>query len=286
MPERTRERCDTPEAPNHGICYSHAQDVRGKRTRVKLGSGRGLRARRVMHVTKVVRALRERAGLSMEQAAKLAGWKARSGWQRYEDERLFTKRYLPVEIAERIAKALVGRGNPQVTVEDIMALTGPKGLSYAASPPGFRQVRVIGLVEAGVWREAVELAPEDQEVFPMPVMAGFESAEVFGLRVNGPSMNKLFADGSIACCARVPGAEPMLDDIVVVVARRGPLYETTLKQLGKDRRGRTALYPRSTDPRFQAPVYPDEVGAESVEIIGVVIGKFEPIPAGVRGKRR
>jgi SOS-response transcriptional repressor LexA len=285
MPERTRERCDTPEAPNHGLCYSHALDVRGKRTRVKLGSGRGLRARRVMHVTKVVRALRERAGLSMEQAAKAAGWRARSGWQRYEDDRLFTKRYLPVEIAERMIRALAGKGNPQINPEDIMALTAPKGLPYANTPPGFRQVRVIGVVEAGVWREAVELPSDDQEVFPMPAMVGYENIEVFALRVSGNSMNKIFPDGSIAFFVRVPDAEPVHDDVVVVTCKRGSLYETTLKQLGRDKRGRAALFPRSTDPRYTDPVYPDEAGGDSVEIIGVAIAKHEPIPSGVRGKR-
>lgn len=286
MPERSRERPDTSEARDDGLCYVHTQRVRGKRTPVKLGSGRVLRAKRPMNVTKAVRALRERSGLSMEQAARAAGWRARSGWQRYEDEQLFTKRYLPVEIAERIARALVGRGNPQVTPEEIMALTGPRVLTYTNSGHGFRQVRVIGLVEAGVWREAVELPSEDQEVFPMPALAGYENIEVFGLRVSGPSMNKIFPDGSIAYFVRVPDAEPMVDDIVVVVAKRGPLYETTLKQMGRDKRGRVALYPRSTDPRFHDPVFPDEAGADEVSVIGVAVGKYEPIPAGVRGKRR
>lgn len=286
MPERTRERCNSPEAANDSVCYSHARNVRFPRTPVKLGSERALRAKRAMSVTKAVQALRERADISMEDAARAAGWRAKSSWQRYEDEQLFTKRYLPVEIAERMIRALAGQGSPQVTPEDIMALTGPRVLSYAHSGSGFRQVRVIGLVEAGVWREAVELPSEDQEVFPMPAMAGYENMEVFGLRVSGPSMNKVFPDGSIAYFVRVPDVEPMVDDMVVVVAKRGPLYETTLKQMGRDKRGRIALYPRSTDPRFQSPVYPEDAGADEVSVIGVAIAKHEPIPSGVRGKRR
>lgn len=286
MPERARKRCNAPEALDDGLCYSHVQNVRFPRTVVKLGNVRVVRAKKPMSVTKAVRALRERAGLSMEQAARAAGWKAKSGWQRYEDDRYFTKRYLPVEIAERMAKALAGLGSPQVSVEEVMALTAPKVLPYVSAAAGFRQVRVVGAVEAGVWREAVELPPEDQEVFPMPVLAGFESVEVFGLRVSGPSMNKIFPDGSIAYFVKVPDVEPMVDDVVVVVAKRGPLYETTLKQMARDRRGRVALYPRSTDPRFQSPVYPEDSGADEVSVIGVAIGKYEPIHSGVRRKRR
>lgn len=42
--------------------------------------------------------------------------------------------------------------------------------------------------------------------------------------------------------------------------------------------GAQALFPRSSDPRHQTPIRPGSVGAETVQIIGVVVGKFEAMP--------
>jgi hypothetical protein len=95
-------------------------------------------------------------------------------------------------------------------------------------------------------------------------------------------MNTVYPEGSIAFFVKPEVLVPADGHIVVVVSRRGDLYETTLKELGRDSKGKPALFPRSTDPRHQTPIYPAKVGAESVEVIGVAVGKFEMLTGPAR----
>jgi transcriptional regulator with XRE-family HTH domain len=69
-------------------------------------------------------ALRNRAGLSMAAVAKALGMANASSYQRYEDPTLFTKKYLPLELAEKLAEVLGGYGDPPIQVAEVMALAG------------------------------------------------------------------------------------------------------------------------------------------------------------------
>jgi transcriptional regulator with XRE-family HTH domain len=69
-------------------------------------------------------ALRNRAGLSMAAVAKALGMANASSYQRYEDPAIFTKKYLPLELAERLAEVLGGYGDPPIQVAEVMALAG------------------------------------------------------------------------------------------------------------------------------------------------------------------
>lgn len=231
-----------------------------------------------MSVTGKLRALRERSGLSMAEIAKRSGWRQASSYQRYEDDRLFTQPYLPIRIAEKLKRALVGRGSPPITVDEVMELTGVTVLRSRLDGNRRDQVEVIAVVEAGAWREAIELPPEEREYYPLPPLPGLERTPIYGLRVRGSSMNLIFPDNSIVYFAKVEDYPAVEGCYVVVAAQRGDLYETTLKQLGRDSRGKAALLPRSDDPRYQKPIYPNGTGAESVKIIGVVVGVFQQIP--------
>lgn len=238
----------------------------------------------VMSLTDKIRALRLRTGLTMADAAKRGGWKQPSSYHRYEDSTRFRKKWLPMDVADRLIKAFVGLGSPQVSTEDILALTQPQGARSFRGVNKTRVVEIIAVVEAGVWREAVELPKEDRQSFPMPDFPGFDGIQVFGLQVRGSSMNLIYPEGSIAFFVRPEDLAPVDGHTVVVVAKRGDLYETTLKELGRDKRGRVALFPRSSDPRHQTPIFPNKVGADSVEIIGVAIGKFELMPSPSRAR--
>lgn len=230
---------------------------------------------RLMNLPGQIKALRERAGLSMAEAAKRGGWRSASSYQRYEDPERFRRAFLPMDVAERLIKAFAGRGSPQITRVELLALTQPLGAPSVTAVSGHRTIEVIAVVEAGIWREAVEIPEDERQTLPRPHLPGFEHAEVFALEVRGQSMNSVYADGSIAYFVKPEVLTPIDGHIVVVVSRRGDLYETTLKELGRDQRNRVALLPRSSDPRHQTPIYPSKTGAESVEIIGVAIGKFE-----------
>jgi len=237
-----------------------------------------------MALPDTIKELRERAGLSMAGAAKLGGWSSASSYQRYEDPTRFRRAFLPMDIAQRLIKAFVGKGSPQIEARELLALTQPLGAPSVTAASEAKFIEVIAVVEAGVWREAVELPVEDRKQIPAPYLPGFEDADVFALQVRGQSMNMVYPEGSIAFFVRPEDLTPAEGHIVVVVSKRGDLYETTLKELGRDNKGKVALYPRSTDPRHQTPIYPNKVGAESVEVIGVAIGKFEMLTGPSRAR--
>jgi SOS-response transcriptional repressor LexA len=237
-----------------------------------------------MSLTAKIRELRLRAGLTVAEAARRGGWAQASSYHRYEDQSRFTRKWLPMDVAERLSNAFVGLGNPQITTGEILALTQPAVARSTRVVGPSRVVEVIAVVEAGVWREAVELPHEEREYFPMPNLPGYEGVEVFGLRVRGASMNLIYPEGSIAFFVRPEDLPPADGHTVVVVKKRGDLYETTLKELGRDKKNKVVLFPRSNDPRYQMPIYPGNQGAESVEIIGVAIGKFELMSAPARSR--
>ncbi len=214
----------------------------------------------------------------MERVAKRLGFSRASSYQRYEDDEKFTKPYLPRELGEKLAKVFTGLGSPPITSAEVMALCGGSVITLPLQSATSRLVEVIAVVEAGAWREEVEIPKEEREVYPLPPLPGFENSTVYGLRVRGSSMNLIFPDKCIVYFVSASDLPPSEGSYVVVRAQRGGLYETTLKQLGRDDRGRQMLYPRSSDPRHQTPIRPDAVGAETIEIIGVVVGKFETVP--------
>lgn len=78
------------------------------------------------HVTERLRNLRIRAGLSMEAMAAAMGYKTASGYQRYEDAKLFTKKNIPLDKVEALLPILVGEGSPPITREEVMALAIPE----------------------------------------------------------------------------------------------------------------------------------------------------------------
>lgn len=137
-----------------------------------------------------------------------------------------------------------------------------------------RQVPVLGVVQAGAWAEAIEDSWGASEVVPV-VLAGFEGAQLFALRIRGPSMDMYYPDGTmvIVCPAAEIGVRE--GDHVVVRRRRGGLAETTIKEVVKEKGG-IALWPRSNDPAFQEPIRLQTArdADEGPEIIGVVVSSY------------
>src|SRR5271154_4409463 len=80
-----------------------------------------------------LRKMREHAGLSMDELAKAAGYKHASGIQRYEDQEAFKEQYFPLKLTKKLAQALVGRGDPPLSAEDIyIALAGIQPLEFGS----------------------------------------------------------------------------------------------------------------------------------------------------------
>jgi SOS-response transcriptional repressor LexA len=136
---------------------------------------------------------------------------------------------------------------------------------------------VIGSVEAGAFREAVEW---DQSLWfsvDIPVPDRFRG-KAKALQVRGASMNADYPEGSIAVWVDTLDFRPARpgDDVVVYAHNGDGKVEATLKELRADDSGRRWLWPRSHDPLHQSPIDiaapPPEV--REIEIKGIVIGCY------------
>ena len=159
-----------------------------------------------------------------------------------------------------------------VTVEYLMGREKKKsGLN--ASPRSI-PLQVVGELQAGVWREAIELPPEDQETVPFFVPPEYRSFTMSAYVVRGNSMNIPFPPGSYVAVASTiaNGITPRSGQKVLVSRRnRDGLYEATIKEYVVDENGAEWLWPRSTSPEHQAPIRFRDSGTEEVVITGVVI---------------
>jgi len=75
-------------------------------------------------VTETLKALRERAGLSMDKLAHACGYKGASSYQRYENADLYGRHWLPLPLAVKIADVLTDLGEPPITRPEVLALAG------------------------------------------------------------------------------------------------------------------------------------------------------------------
>lgn len=136
----------------------------------------------------------------------------------------------------------------------------PQALSDTPLPgqiPGVRSVPVIGQVAAGSWREAV------QE--PLDVMAAPVSGQnVFGLRVDGDSMDTVAGAGSIVL---VDPDQLSLRDGRYYVVMNGD-GETTFKQFRADP---ARLEPLSSNPEHRTI----DLGQSPYTVVGRVVGTYQ-----------
>lgn len=138
---------------------------------------------------------------------------------------------------------------------------------------------VLGVVGAGLYREALTQADVDPERIPVQYDPAYGEAPQFALRVEGRSMDMVYPPGAYVIVVDAQHTEPRWGDHVVFERRQGGLSEYRLAELARDpKSGRTRLVPRSTDNRFQEPLEPR---AGTVEVVAVVIGGF--IRRGRRG---
>lgn len=178
--------------------------------------------------------LRERAGMSLGEIAKAGGYKGRSSVQRFFGPD-YDAEFLPIDVAQRLARALVGKGSPPVTLQELFTLAGvPLGgvaetftdqaLGNIGALP--RDVPVYGtaLGAEGTFDTAeesgsvkVEQAELDQsEVLGYlrrpPALEGRK--DVYGVYIAGASMFPRFSEGEAVFVD--PKRPPMIGDDVIV----------------------------------------------------------------------
>jgi repressor LexA len=142
-----------------------------------------------------------------------------------------------------------------------------------AMSPTTKMVRVVGELQAGAWREAIEWDHEDQYDIPMPPLPGLPNVPLKAFRVAGTSMNKVYPERSIVFVAPLHGTglKPKSGNRVLVSRRNSDgLYEATVKEYVVEKDGTRWLWPRSFDPDHQAPV-PYKQRSEEVTITGIVM---------------
>ncbi len=218
-----------------------------------------------------LREARIKAGYdSAADAARAFGWEI-PAYRHHENG----TRAFDVEAAKRYARAF--RVNPGW----LLALDRVEIAPAEASRE--RIVEVTGSVAAGVWRETTEWPQSDRfEIVVEPTP--FPRARRFGLRVDGHSMDLIFAPGTLLDCLSIfdLGIEPANGDYVIVERQRADgMRELTVKEFQRDDDGRCWLIPRSTKPEFQAPIEvgkpdPDHDDDGFVQVIAFVIGSYQP----------
>lgn len=157
----------------------------------------------------------------------------------------------------------------------VLALTGEQ---IPVSAKGIQQIVVRGAVQAGHWVEAAEFHQDDCYTVPVPDDPRYPGIKRFGLEVRGPSMNRVYPEGTILVCVhRNDWHKEPASGQRVVVERRKPdgLVEATVKELREDS-GKQWLWPNSTHPEHQTPIPLDDGQTDTVEIVAVVTGSYKP----------
>lgn len=203
--------------------------------------------------------------MSQHQLAKVSGV-TQPSINRLLTGKVARPRFLP-DIARALGvtvDALVsGNVNPPMEQSDIVSM------------------RLIGEVQAGSWKDAVELPVEDQLVYPIPVGDRPFADKLFLLRARGDSMNQAdAADGTLLICMDIHDFVGNCRDIEPgdrVIAHREDhgQFEATVKvlELGPD--GTRWLVPKSDNPAHQPIMLknPDDWNGEpEVSVRAVVVG--------------
>ncbi|GAA4247868.1 hypothetical protein GCM10022293_05100 [Azospirillum formosense] len=209
-----------------------------------------------------IKRLRKSRGLNQHEFAEMLGVSQPtvSRWERDQQEPEFDQIVALAELAGESPQqfAYGERVNEELTLQPVF---------------------VMGAVQAGHWVEAVEWEREGWYTISLPPHPQFPNVKRFGLEVRGPSMNRVFPEGSVVECVRFEDihAGPQPDDYVVVERHRtdGCIEATVKKFVIHD--GEPWLLPESDHPAFQRSIqlnngHEDDV--ESVVIAGLVIGSY------------
>lgn len=181
-------------------------------------------------LAEMLRAIWRRSGLSMREAARRAGYAQASSIQRYIDG-TYDKDAISIEVANKLADAFEGTGDPPIRRADLFALTGyrvepdarPFQMEGSSQDRMARDVPVFGtalgapeVVEGEAIEQTTLNSGEIVTYFRRPgVLNG--RTDIYGLFIQGSSMYPRFSEGETAFVeTRRP---PRVGDDVVVYLR-------------------------------------------------------------------
>lgn len=170
----------------------------------------------------------------MADVAKAIGYRGASSYQRYEDPELFRKPHLPLDLAEKLARAMTGRGTPPVRKSEVMELAG--------SGTAARMIPIVGHVGAGA-----EVIPLDTGVIDEVESPWTELApEAVAVRVQGDSMAPAYYHGDLIYYERAHADfRHLLGKECVIALSDGRRFVKQLKRTGG---GQWFLHSHNADP--------------------------------------
>ncbi|MBH0112740.1 helix-turn-helix transcriptional regulator [Novosphingobium sp. YJ-S2-02] len=217
----------------------HTHGVRTERTLVNVESVSTSRdnvdMENVRTTGQTVAELVARAGLSMRAFAKACGYATASGVQRYMDPEFDAN--LKPDVAVKMVEALKGKGEPPIAAEEVYALVGMPATNAApvhyegASMDRMRQdVPILGTA-LGADRIEDDLAIEQTHLFTDEIIGYAKRpvildgrADVYGIYVQGTSMEPRYEDGSIVF-AETKRPARIGDSVIVYLRKNGDAHE-------------------------------------------------------------
>ena len=135
-----------------------------------------------------------------------------------------------------------------------------------------QQIKVGGIISAGVWRDT---SITDLELEELPVVQQGDGVDRYALKVEGDSANLIIPDGSYAICVAYWYARSEIKDgdLVHVERTRGGLVEATIKRVRKAN-GNWELHPESDNPKHSGPIPYESSDIDQVEIKGLVVARY------------
>ncbi len=119
-------------------------------------------------------------------------------------------------------------------------------------------MRLMGEVQAGAWKTALEYEYDDQETYGVPVENVKLADRMFLLKARGDSMNLAdIPNGALLICVKLSDFVSHWRDLksgdkIIVHQVDGDLYEATVKELDIRPDGVIWLLPKSDNPEHQA----------------------------------
>lgn len=141
-----------------------------------------------------------------------------------------------------------------------------------------KKIKVIGFVQAGVWREAIQWDENDYYSMYIPGAEQYEGKNLYALEVRGESMNKVYPEGSCIICMPIFEYDKEIKSgLKVICQRTNPStgeVEATVKEYVMTEDGSVYLVPHSTNPAFTS-CRMDTGECGETEITAVVIGSYK-----------
>lgn len=157
---------------------------------------------------------------------------------------------------------------------EILEVTVPQ-LFEGSNDSSSQTITIRGIAEAGNWQDIIpDLSADKPQKVSIPIMPASVS-NAHGMTVKGDSMDRFYPDGTTIICAEIADYNDLKDGqhVICEVWNEKGRVEKTIKEVKKEEDG-MLLWARSTNPKWQQPVFVSEDTPDHIKITAVVLGSF------------